>query len=109
MSENILGGTGGNFLGISQIFPDFPERVFFWVCFFFLPVPKIPELPVDLQYLPPEHHREEEPEIRKMLLETLMLVGKVLGEKKWDFGGLGTDFGGFVRDFGGFVKNFGVP
>ncbi|CAN8179044.1 unnamed protein product, partial [Coccothraustes coccothraustes] len=32
------------------------------------------QLPVDLQYLPPEHQREEEPEIRKMLLETLLLV-----------------------------------
>ncbi|NXD46469.1 HGH1 protein, partial [Copsychus sechellarum] len=32
------------------------------------------QLPVDLQFLPPEHRREEEPEIRKMLLETLLLV-----------------------------------
>ncbi|XP_056339825.1 protein HGH1 homolog isoform X2 [Oenanthe melanoleuca] len=32
------------------------------------------ELPLDLQFLPPEHQREEEPEIRKMLLETLLLV-----------------------------------
>ncbi|XP_062348556.1 protein HGH1 homolog isoform X2 [Cinclus cinclus] len=32
------------------------------------------EVPVDLQFLPPEHQREEEPEIRKMLLETLLLL-----------------------------------
>ncbi|NXB84469.1 HGH1 protein, partial [Vidua chalybeata] len=39
-----------------------------------LPEEEMEQLPVDLQYLPPEHRREEEPEIRKMLLETLMLV-----------------------------------
>lgn len=30
---------------------------------------------MDLQYLPPEKQREKEPDIRKMLLETIMLVG----------------------------------
>ncbi|XP_039570667.1 protein HGH1 homolog [Passer montanus] len=39
-----------------------------------LPEEQMEQLPVDLQYLPPEHRREEEPEIRRMLLETLMLV-----------------------------------
>ncbi|XP_041251979.1 protein HGH1 homolog, partial [Onychostruthus taczanowskii] len=42
-----------------------------------LPEDEMEQLPVDLQYLPPEHRREEEPEIRKMLLETLMLVGSL--------------------------------
>lgn len=31
-------------------------------------------LPVDLQYLPEDKKREEDPDIRKMLLETLLLV-----------------------------------
>jgi len=31
-------------------------------------------LPVDLQYLPEDKKREEDPDIRKMLLETLILV-----------------------------------
>ncbi|NXY82196.1 HGH1 protein, partial [Alcedo cyanopectus] len=43
-----------------------------------LPTPmagsSLPELPVDLQYLPPDKQREEEPEIRKMLLETILLL-----------------------------------
>nr|XP_021402482.1 protein HGH1 homolog [Lonchura striata domestica] len=39
-----------------------------------LPEEEMEQLPVDLQYLPPEHRPEEEPEIRKMLLETLMLL-----------------------------------
>ncbi|XP_037982889.1 protein HGH1 homolog [Motacilla alba alba] len=39
-----------------------------------LPEEEMEQLPLDLQYLPPEHRREEEPEIRKMLLETLMLL-----------------------------------
>ncbi|XP_059724521.1 protein HGH1 homolog isoform X2 [Haemorhous mexicanus] len=39
-----------------------------------LPEEEMEQLPVVLQYLPPEHRREEEPEIRKMLLETLLLV-----------------------------------
>lgn len=34
-----------------------------------------PGLPVDLQYLPQDKQREEEPDIRKMLLEAIMLVG----------------------------------
>lgn len=38
-----------------------------------LPLP--PGLPLDLQYLPPDKQREEEPDIRKMLLEAVMLVG----------------------------------
>ncbi|XP_032908609.1 protein HGH1 homolog isoform X2 [Catharus ustulatus] len=37
------------------------------------------QLPVDLQYLPQEHQREEEPEIRKMLLETLLLLTATKG------------------------------
>lgn len=32
-------------------------------------------LPADLQYLPQDKQREEEPDIRKMLLEAVMLVG----------------------------------
>ncbi|NWV41496.1 HGH1 protein, partial [Grantiella picta] len=39
-----------------------------------LPEEEMEQLPLDLQYLPPEHRREEQPEIRKMLLETLLLV-----------------------------------
>lgn len=31
-------------------------------------------LPVDLQYLPEDKKREADPDVRKMLLETLMLV-----------------------------------
>lgn len=31
-------------------------------------------LPVDLQYLPEDKKREDDPDIRKMLLETLLLV-----------------------------------
>lgn len=31
-------------------------------------------LPVDLQFLPEDKKREEDPDIRKMLLETLLLV-----------------------------------
>lgn len=31
-------------------------------------------LPVDLQYLPEDKKREKDPDIRKMLLETLLLV-----------------------------------
>ena len=31
-------------------------------------------LPVDLQYLPEDKKREEDPDIRKMVLETLLLV-----------------------------------
>ena len=34
-----------------------------------------PGLPADLQYLPQDKRREEEPDIRKMLLEAIMLVG----------------------------------
>jgi hypothetical protein len=32
------------------------------------------KLPEDLQYLPPDKEREEDPDIRIMLIETLMLV-----------------------------------
>jgi len=32
------------------------------------------KLPDDLQYLPPDKEREEDPDIRIMLLETLILV-----------------------------------
>jgi hypothetical protein len=32
------------------------------------------KLPIDLQYLPPTKEREEDPDIRIMLLETLMMV-----------------------------------
>ncbi|XP_053913718.1 uncharacterized protein LOC128851137 isoform X2 [Cuculus canorus] len=38
------------------------------------PEDEMEQLPVDLQYLPPEKQREEEPDIRKMLLETIMLL-----------------------------------
>lgn len=43
-----------------------------------MPLPEAaspPGLPVDLQYLPQDKQREEEPDIRKMLLEAIMLVG----------------------------------
>ena len=32
------------------------------------------KLPEDLQYLPPDKEREDDPDIRIMLIETLMLV-----------------------------------
>ena len=32
------------------------------------------KLPLDLQYLPPDKKREEDPDIRIMILETLMIV-----------------------------------
>jgi len=35
------------------------------------------KLPDDLQYLPPDKEREEDPDIRIMLIETLILVEKV--------------------------------
>uniref|UniRef100_A0A8B9I4L5 HGH1 homolog n=1 Tax=Anser brachyrhynchus TaxID=132585 RepID=A0A8B9I4L5_9AVES len=38
------------------------------------PEDEMERLPVDLQYLPPDKQREEEPDIRKMLLEAIMLV-----------------------------------
>ncbi|KYO40924.1 HGH1-like protein [Alligator mississippiensis] len=38
------------------------------------PEEEMERLPVDLQYLPPEKQREKEPDIRKMLLETIMLL-----------------------------------
>ncbi|KAJ6661495.1 hypothetical protein lerEdw1_014404 [Lerista edwardsae] len=37
-------------------------------------LPCAPELPLDLQYLPPEKQREPEPDIRKMLLEAILLL-----------------------------------
>lgn len=39
------------------------------------------ELPLDLQYLPPEKQREPDPDIRKMLLETILLVSAVRGTR----------------------------
>ncbi|XP_027308639.3 protein HGH1 homolog isoform X1 [Anas platyrhynchos] len=38
------------------------------------PEDEMERLPVDLQYLPPDKQREEEPDIRKMLLEAIMLL-----------------------------------
>ncbi|XP_069738191.1 protein HGH1 homolog isoform X2 [Phaenicophaeus curvirostris] len=38
------------------------------------PEDEMERLPVDLQYLPADKKREEDPEIRKMLLESIMLV-----------------------------------
>ncbi|KAM6411160.1 protein HGH1 homolog [Pluvialis apricaria] len=38
------------------------------------PEDEMERLPVDLQYLPPDKQREEEPDIRKMLLEAVMLL-----------------------------------
>lgn len=35
-------------------------------------------LPVDLQYLPPDKQREPDADIRKMLLEAIMLVSGAL-------------------------------
>jgi hypothetical protein len=32
------------------------------------------KLPEDLQYLPPDKEREEDPDIRTMLLETILMV-----------------------------------
>ncbi|XP_064010563.1 protein HGH1 homolog [Pogoniulus pusillus] len=39
-----------------------------------LPEEEMERLPVDLQYLPQDKQREEEPDIRKMLLEAIMLL-----------------------------------
>uniref|UniRef100_A0A8C8B089 HGH1 homolog n=1 Tax=Otus sunia TaxID=257818 RepID=A0A8C8B089_9STRI len=39
------------------------------------PEDEMERLPLDLQYLPQDKQREEEPDIRKMLLEAIMLVG----------------------------------
>ncbi|NXK70989.1 HGH1 protein, partial [Sylvietta virens] len=39
-----------------------------------LPEHEMEQLPVELQYLPAEQRREEEPDIRRMLLEALLLV-----------------------------------
>ncbi|XP_048143113.1 LOW QUALITY PROTEIN: protein HGH1 homolog [Corvus hawaiiensis] len=39
-----------------------------------LPPHETEQLPLELQFLPPEQRREEEPEIRRMLLETLLLL-----------------------------------
>ena len=36
------------------------------------------KLPEDLQYLPPTKEREIDPDIRVMLLETLMMVRKLI-------------------------------
>ncbi|XP_058668319.1 protein HGH1 homolog [Ammospiza caudacuta] len=39
-----------------------------------LPEHEMEQLPLELQYLPPEQRREEQPDIRTMLLETLLLL-----------------------------------
>ncbi|KAM9759868.1 protein HGH1 homolog isoform 1-T2 [Menidia menidia] len=39
-------------------------------------------LPVDLQYLPEDKKREEDPDIRKMLLETLLLLAATAGGRR---------------------------
>ncbi|XP_068855193.1 protein HGH1 homolog isoform X1 [Aphelocoma coerulescens] len=39
-----------------------------------LPPHEMEQLPPELQFLPPEQRREEEPQIRRMLLETLLLL-----------------------------------
>ncbi|XP_032775980.1 protein HGH1 homolog isoform X2 [Strigops habroptila] len=44
-----------------------------------LPQEDMERLPPDLQYLPPDKQREEEPDIRRMLLEAVMLV--VIGDE----------------------------
>ena len=36
-------------------------------------------LPLDLQYLPDDKRRESDPDIRKMLIETIMQVGTACG------------------------------
>ena len=35
------------------------------------------KLPIDLQYLPPDKKRESDPDIRIMLLETILMVRKI--------------------------------
>lgn len=35
------------------------------------------QLPLDLQYLPDDKEREADPDIRKMLVETVMKVGRI--------------------------------
>ena len=40
--------------------------------------PSLLGLPVDLQYLPPDKQREPDADIRKMLIEAIMLVSKGL-------------------------------
>lgn len=40
--------------------------------------PSLLGLPVDLQYLPPDKQREPDADIRKMLIEAIMLVSKSL-------------------------------
>lgn len=41
--------------------------------------PSLLELPVDLQYLSPDKQREPDADIRKMLIEAVMLVSRGLG------------------------------
>lgn len=41
--------------------------------------PSLLELPVDLQYLSPDKQREPDADIRKMLIEAIMLVSRGLG------------------------------
>ncbi|OXB82683.1 UNVERIFIED_CONTAM: hypothetical protein H355_000381 [Colinus virginianus] len=45
-----------------------------------LPEDEMERLPVDLQYLPPDKKREPEPDIRRMLLEALLLKGSEWSE-----------------------------
>lgn len=40
--------------------------------------PSLLGLPVDLQYLPPDKQREPDADIRKMLIEAIMLVSRGL-------------------------------
>ncbi|KAM6089037.1 protein HGH1 homolog [Chlamydotis macqueenii] len=46
------------------------------------PEDEMERLPADLQYLPPDKRREEEPDIRKMLLEAVMLLAATPGGRR---------------------------
>lgn len=48
---------------------------------------KMEQLPEDLQYLPDTKQREPDPDIRKMLIETLMKVFVYVRERKVGEGG----------------------
>ena len=48
---------------------------------------KMEQLPEDLQYLPDTKQREPDPDIRKMLIETLMKVFVCVRERKVGGGG----------------------
>lgn len=54
----------------------------FWLDYTLFEIICLLGLPVDLQYLPEDKKREEDPDIRKMLIETLLLVSEFLSLKQ---------------------------